>query len=136
MKLLRLRASTRSYLRRGSSRGRARAETGSITVVISAVVILLVVVASIGATVVMVYATQVRTSQAADLAALAGAQRAWLDEAGACPTAAAVAAEHRARVLSCTTDVFDVQVKVAIALPPPVSILGDVRAEARAGPPE
>lgn len=113
-----------------------RTQSGSITVVISAVVVFLMVTASVGASVVAVYATSVRTAQAADLAALAGAQRAWLDEADACPTAATIASEHRARLLTCHTDALDVQVSVAAGLPAPLSVLGEVQAEARAGPPE
>lgn len=111
-------------------------QSGSITVVVSAVVVLLVVVASMGAGVVAVFAAQVRASQAADLAALAGAQRAWLDPSDACPAALMIVKEHSARALDCFTDALDVQVRVAVDVPSPLRLLGEVRAVARAGPPE
>lgn len=109
---------------------------GSITVVIAVAISFVVLVAAVAACVVAVFASQVKASQAADLAALAGAQHSWLDQSAACPAAQRIATEHVARLVSCSTDAFDVQVQVAVALPAPLSRLGTVTAEARAGPPE
>jgi secretion/DNA translocation related TadE-like protein len=78
-----------------------------------------------------------RASAAADLAALAGADRALRRAPGsACPAAAAVASAGGAALTGCTTGVDgSVTVTVAVRLPAPWAALGTARASARAGRP-
>jgi secretion/DNA translocation related TadE-like protein len=78
-----------------------------------------------------------RASAAADLAALAGADRALGRATGsACPAAAAVAAAGGAALTGCTTGVDgSVTVTVAVRLPAPWASLGTAAASARAGRP-
>jgi secretion/DNA translocation related TadE-like protein len=115
---------------------RSMRSRGSITVVMASLITLIVMVCVAGAAAVSVFATQVRASQAADLAALAGAQNIWVDQSTACPSALVVAHEHGATVTACDAQDLDVQVAVSLTLPAPLSLLGEVRALARAGPPE
>ncbi len=88
-----------------------------------------------------VLATQVRVSQAADLAALSAAAKVWSGEAVACAEAGRIAAAHRVSVSQCRTDGLDVQVEVAAPPDLPVApIVPEARtlrvsAVARAGPP-
>ena len=78
-----------------------------------------------------------RAGAAADLAALAAADRTAGRAAGPpCPAAAAVAAVDGAAVSSCTVAPDgSVTVAVSVRLPPPWNRLGVARAQARAGRP-
>lgn len=81
-------------------------------------------------------ASQVRVSQAADLAALAGADKVLLDHAAACQAAAEIVARHRAQLVSCQVVGLDVQVQVSAPLAGVLAPMGHVGATARAGPPD
>jgi secretion/DNA translocation related TadE-like protein len=76
-----------------------------------------------------------RASSAADLAALAGADRALGRTDGApCSAAGAVARANQAALTSCAVSRDGaVSVEVAVRLPPPWHRLGVARARARAG---
>ena len=78
-----------------------------------------------------------RANAAADLAALAAADRTLGRIPGApCPAAAAVAAADGAAVSSCTVAPDgSVTVAVSVGLPSPLDRLGVARAQARAGRP-
>lgn len=81
-------------------------------------------------------AAQVRVSQAADLAALAGAEKAWLDRDAACEVASEIATRHQSEVVACQAVGLDVQVQVRARLTGALSGVGQVSATARAGPPD
>jgi secretion/DNA translocation related TadE-like protein len=74
-----------------------------------------------------------RAQAAADLAALAAAQRVVAGPGSACRAAADVAAAMRARVEGCVSERLDVVVTVAV--PVGVPIAAPAVATARAGPP-
>lgn len=69
--------------------------------------------------------------RAADLAALAGAQRSVSDAAVACAWARSVASANGARLTSCA--LADSSVRVAVAVPTTISLIPDPSATARAG---
>ncbi len=73
-----------------------------------------------------------RAQAAADLAALAAAQRLAAGPATACGHAKAVAAEMRINITGCAVDDLDVVVTTEVRLP--VGGWGSARAAARAGP--
>jgi secretion/DNA translocation related TadE-like protein len=75
-----------------------------------------------------------RAASAADLAALAGADRALEGSATACAAAAAIAAEHAARLVECRLAADVVEVTAAVPLPAALRALGPATARARAGP--
>ncbi len=77
-----------------------------------------------------------RAASAADLAALAAADRALEGNAAACAAAAAIAAEHAAVITTCRLDGDIVDVMAAFPLPAALRALGPARARARAGPAE
>jgi secretion/DNA translocation related TadE-like protein len=112
-----------------------------IVVMVIAMVAVLLAVAAVAAG---VAALQVRTSQAADLAALAGAEKALSGEVAACAEASRIAAAHGTSVQRCSWEGLDVQVHVSLPLRLPFSGAGvdppDVgwrlSAVARAGPPD
>jgi secretion/DNA translocation related TadE-like protein len=109
-----------------------------------------ILVLAFGAGVVLVVGamivTQVRVSQAADLAALAGARAAWSGTAVACAEAARIAEVQGARLEACERRGLDVQVTAVIVptLPSLFARVSDdpdgsgvvLRAVARAGPPD
>mgnify|MGYP001168852123 CR=1 FL=1 len=120
------------------SRGSA---TVLVLVVFFALAVLMLVVVVVGALI----STQVRASQAADLAALAGARRVWFGDAAACQEASRIAALHGAEVSHCERRGLDLQVSVAVHPPLPPFLTPApaessdrpvLRATARAGPPE
>jgi secretion/DNA translocation related TadE-like protein len=75
-----------------------------------------------------------RAASAADLAALAAADRALEGSAAACAAAAAIAAEHAAAITRCRLDGEIVEVTAAVVLPSALRALGPAMARARAGP--
>ncbi|MFJ3790651.1 Rv3654c family TadE-like protein [Kitasatospora sp. NPDC090091] len=79
-----------------------------------------------------------RAEAAADLAALAAADRLLLDPDGGCGRAVAIAAAQRATVVSCTVDREEDAVEVVAEIPVagvPVRLpVGPARARSRAGP--
>lgn len=118
------------------------ADHGSATVLVIAVVVLLSALTAVVIMVLALLAAQVRTSQAADLAALAGAEQAWFGSEAACREAGRIAAAHGAAVERCTWQGLDVQVHVVLTVAlPGVRAVGvgrqlHLRAIARAGPPD
>jgi secretion/DNA translocation related TadE-like protein len=118
-----------------------RADHGSATVLVITAILLLSVLAAAVMVVLALIATQVRASQAADLAALAGAEKAWFGSTEACREARRIAAVHGAGVERCTWQGLDVQVHVVVTVPvPQLRALShgqplQLRAVARAGPP-
>jgi secretion/DNA translocation related TadE-like protein len=105
-------------------------ERGSATVVAVAMVAVLLCVTGAGAYVGSVLTARHRAQAAADLAALAAAQRLPAGPAAACAQAAAVARAMRVGDAHCGVDGLDVVVTVAV----PVAFAGVARAAARAGP--
>ena len=77
-----------------------------------------------------------RAASAADLAALAAADRALEGSAVACAAAAAIAAEHAAVLTTCRLDGDIVDVTAAFPLPAALRAFGPATARARAGPAE
>ncbi|MGY1759966.1 Rv3654c family TadE-like protein [Geodermatophilus sp. SYSU D00805] len=118
-----------------SLRSRMSGERGSATVWVIA---LAGVLAAIGVAAVLVGAAVVgrhRATTAADLAALAGAERAVRGDPGACAVVGEVAGANGARLTACTVGDGAV-VEVAVAVPVRLGPLGVNRAgaRARAGP--
>jgi secretion/DNA translocation related TadE-like protein len=122
-------------------RFRALDDRGSATVFVLTAILLLSVLAVVVMVVLGLMSAQVRTSQAADLAALAGAEKAWFGSDVACQEATRIAAAHGATVERCTWQGLDVQVHVRVTpnLPQLRAFSNgrtvELRAVARAGPP-
>jgi secretion/DNA translocation related TadE-like protein len=120
------------------SRSRSRIKNddhGSVTVWLLAVGLVIVLVAAGLAMVGGAVVARHRAQAAADLAALAGAIRAWDGEATACDRAADVSARNGAALLACQLDELDVVVTVEV-VPDLLASHGAARASARAGPTE
>ncbi|MEU4419522.1 Rv3654c family TadE-like protein [Actinoplanes sp. NPDC024001] len=71
---------------------------------------------------------------AADLGALAGAQRAIEGEGAACAQAARYAAANGARMTRCTVSGLEIVIRVEVAVNPLPGVSGVAEAAARAGP--
>lgn len=111
-------------------------DRGSASVLAIAAVVAVALIGTVAVWVTLVGASQMRVSQAADLAALAGAEKAWLDRRAACDVAAEIAARHQAQLVDCQAVGLDVQVRVRAPLTGALARMGSVSATARAGPPE
>lgn len=131
-----------SALRRGADRGRC--DEGSGTVLVLAVVAVVMVLAGLVAALASAQGARARAQTAADLAALAGAQRVAtpggipldagaVDGADPCATARDVAARNGAGLRSCTAGVDGV-VEVTVAGRGGVMQGPAATASARAGP--
>ncbi|MFB8240581.1 Rv3654c family TadE-like protein [Kitasatospora purpeofusca] len=118
-------------------RGR-RSDTGSATVWLLAGVLLGCVAFTAALSLGVVVGARHRAESAADLAALAAADRLLVDADGGCARARAVAAAQAAAVVSCTADLPADAVEVVAEVPVtglPVRLpVGPARARARAGP--
>jgi secretion/DNA translocation related TadE-like protein len=113
--------------------GRRPGDEGSVTVwVLCAGLVIVLIAAGIAVTGAAVVARH-RAQAAADLAALAGAMRAWDGESAACERAADVGTANDARLVACRLDGFDVIVTVEVA-PSLLGHAGVARVSARAGP--
>ncbi|MGW6913406.1 Rv3654c family TadE-like protein [Kitasatospora sp. NPDC054939] len=120
--------------------GKRQPDGGSATIWLLAVGLLGCAV--FGATLALgaVVAARHRAESAADLAALAAADRLLLDADGGCARAAGIAGAHRAALVRCTVepavDAVEVVVEVPVTgLPRSIPVLlGPARARARAGP--
>ncbi len=75
-----------------------------------------------------------RAASAADLAALAGADRALEGPTVACAVAASIAAEHAVQLVECRLAGDVVDVTTAVSLPAGLRAIGPATARARAGP--
>ncbi|WP_337352789.1 Rv3654c family TadE-like protein [Mycobacteroides chelonae] len=117
-----------------SQRWNPRAEEGSATIVAAAIIVVLLALTAGGAAVGSAVVARHRAQAAADLSALAGAQRALYGTVSACAEATVVARRTGAAVTSCMVDDLDVVVAVSV----PVMLgrfgMGPARAAARAGP--
>ena len=109
-------------------------ESGLGTILVLAVVSLLLAVLggvlALGQTLIARH----RVASAADLAALAAADRGLEGSAAACAAAAAIAAEHAAVITTCRLDGDIVDLMAAFPLPAALRALGPATARARAGP--
>ncbi|MFC5665052.1 Rv3654c family TadE-like protein [Kitasatospora misakiensis] len=118
-------------------RGR-RPDTGSATVWLLAGVLLGCVAFTAALSMGVVVGARHRAESAADLAALAAADRLLVDADGGCGRAGAVAAAQAATVVSCTADLradaVEVVAEVPVAGLPLRLSVGPARARARAGP--
>lgn len=109
-------------------------ERGSAVVVVAlALVGLVVCVAGVVLLIGVAAVGHARASSAADLAALAGADRLAAGRAGACAHAARVARHNRARLVSCVVTADSCTVVVEMPYTGPLHRLGAARGEARAG---
>jgi secretion/DNA translocation related TadE-like protein len=115
-----------------SRRRVGRDDSGSGVVWVMAMTGLVAFVAAGLVLMVEVRAVRAQAATAADLAALAAAGRD--DPAQACAAAAAVALAQEARLVSCLTDGFTVDVVVSVPLVGPLAGFPDVSVRARAGP--
>ncbi|MER6359407.1 Rv3654c family TadE-like protein [Kitasatospora sp. NPDC001527] len=115
-----------------------RADTGSATVWLLACALLGCLACTAGLSVGAVVGARHRAESAADLAALAAADRLLLDADGGCARAEAVAAAQEAAVVSCAVDraadAVEVVARVPVAGLPLRLAGGPARARARAGP--
>jgi secretion/DNA translocation related TadE-like protein len=107
-----------------------RGEAGSASVMVIAAGALLSVLALAAGLVATGLTAHRQAVRAADLAALAGAQRSLVDQAAACETARVVAASNGAELSDCTLEPSALRVEVSV---PTVGLLPVVIASARAG---
>ncbi|WP_078292523.1 Rv3654c family TadE-like protein [Mycobacterium sp. D16R24] len=111
-----------------------RADNGSATIVAVAMMAVLLALTAGCAAVGEAVVARHRAQAAADLSALAGAQRALYGTAPACAEATVAARRMGAAVTNCTVEDLDVVVAVAV----PVMLgrfgVGQARVAARAGP--
>jgi secretion/DNA translocation related TadE-like protein len=109
-------------------------ERGSGTVLVLAVIAVVLTVLggamALGSTLIARH----RAASAADLAALAAADRVLEGSVSACAAAAVIVAEHAAELVECRLAGDIVEVTVAVALPVTLQGLGPATARARAGP--
>ena len=112
-----------------------RADRGSGTVLVLCVASLVATAAAVLVALGSVAVARHRAASAADLAALAAADRALQGTAAACVSAGAVTAAVSARLLSCRLDGADAVVVVEVRPAGPLRAWGAARGVARAGPP-
>jgi len=118
-------------------------DAGSASVLAACLISVLVLVAGVAGLIGGLVATRARAQSAADLAALAGADRALWSAEEACAAASTIAQRNGARIIDCGVNVLDVVVTVEIPLPVAVARVmsvvggtaGALRAHSRAGPP-
>ncbi|MFF8769711.1 Rv3654c family TadE-like protein [Kitasatospora sp. NPDC015120] len=115
-----------------------RADTGSATVWLLAFVLLGCLACTAALSVGAVVGARHRAESAADLAALAAADRLLLDADGGCRRAEAVAAAQAATMVACAVDREEDAVEVVAQVPvtglPPRLPVGPALGRARAGP--
>ncbi|MEV6972040.1 Rv3654c family TadE-like protein [Kitasatospora sp. NPDC093806] len=123
---------------RAAAAGGRGADTGSATVWLLACALLGCVAFTAALSVGVAVGARHRAEAAADLAALAAADRLLLDADGGCARAGAVAAAQGASVVSCTVDreadAVEVVAEVPVAGLPVRLPVGPATARARAGP--
>lgn len=123
--------------RRARLRGLDR-DAGSATIWVLGAISLIVLVAAVTTIRVAAVVVRHRAESAADLAALAGAQRIGAG-GGSCPAAAAIARRNGARLVACSTILAPdlrsgtVTARVSITVRLPLAGTQDVTASARAG---
>ncbi|SOB83218.1 Rv3654c family TadE-like protein [Streptomyces sp. 1331.2] len=123
---------------RAAAAGGRGPDTGSATVWLLALAVLGTAVFAGTIAVGSVVAARHRAESAADLAALAAADRLLLDEDGGCARAAGIAAAQGASLVSCavdqSADAVEVVAEVRVGGLPARLSVGPARARARAGP--
>lgn len=112
---------------------RGRSDEGSSTVLVLGFVTVLLLVGGMVASVACLAAARHQAEAAADLAALAGAGRAFEGEAAACAAARHVVDAQEGELLRCRLDGADVLVEVGVRPPGGLGALGLVRGRAKAG---
>ncbi|MER7580740.1 Rv3654c family TadE-like protein [Kitasatospora sp. NPDC097691] len=127
----------RARTERATAGGRGP-DTGSATVWLLALAMLGTAVFAATIAIGSVVAARHRAESAADLAALAAADRLLLDADGGCARAAGIAGAQGADLVSCTVDrsadAVDVVAEVKVGRLPVRVLVGPARARARAGP--
>jgi secretion/DNA translocation related TadE-like protein len=113
---------------------RSWTDTGSGTVLVLALAAVLALVGTLLAGVAAVAVARHRAASAADLAALAAADRALAGRVPACAAARRAAAAVAAGLLSCRLDRDVADVVVVLRPPGPLGGLGQATSRARAGP--
>jgi secretion/DNA translocation related TadE-like protein len=116
------------------SRRPTAADRGSATVLVLALAGVLAVLAGLAATVGAVAVARHRAASAADLAALAAADRVLAGAVIACAAAGRVASDAAGVLESCRLTGEDVEVVVAVRPGGPVGSWGMARSHSRAGP--
>jgi secretion/DNA translocation related TadE-like protein len=111
-----------------------RSERGSGTVWMVALIAVVGVFSVFGLALGQAMTARHRAGAAADLAALAAADRALEGPRAACDRARVVAAAHGARLLDCALDGEVSDVRVEIEVPAALVTLAPARVRARAGP--
>ena len=114
---------------------RLRGCRGSASLFVVTAALMLTAVALLVMAAMTIMATQTRVSQAADLAALAGAE-AVFSTSEPCAQSARIANANQSQLESCDIRALDVQVAVSAVPPVPGGRHLIVRATARAGPPD
>lgn len=121
-------------------------DVGAATIMVLGVLLLMCVAALVAAFALTLLTEHTRVAQAADLAALAGAERVWDGAGPACTEARRIAAAQGATLAACRTDGLDVQVTAELTPTLPAWLTNPggrdsesplvVTAQARAGPPD
>ena len=115
-------------------RPRPAGDTGAVAVLVVALAAVLALVGSTVSALAAVAVARQRAAATADLAALAGAQRALQGPAEACRRAAEIAVANAATVLHCRLSGDTVEVVVEVRPPGRLGQLGAASSRARAGP--
>lgn len=128
----------RARTARAAATGGYGPDAGSATVWLLALAMLGTAVFAATITVAAAVAARHRAESAADLAALAAADRLLLDQDGGCGRAVGIASAQGAAVVSCTVDrsadAVEVVAEVRVGGLPVRLPIGPARARARAGP--
>jgi secretion/DNA translocation related TadE-like protein len=111
-----------------------RDDAGFVTVAVAGLLLVLLSVTSLVAVLGAVGVARHRAAAAADLAALAAAERALEGPSAACTAAATVARRQSARLTSCSLDGLEAWVEVTVRPPGRVGLMGEARARSHAGP--
>lgn len=120
---------------RGSGHGGQRAQRGAGTVLVLAVVLVVMVVVQAVAVLAAGQTARHRAAAAADLAALAGAQRLSFGAGDPCADAGRIARANGAALRDCVVDGTEVEVQVRVEVTSALPWLPAQDRRARAGPP-
>jgi secretion/DNA translocation related TadE-like protein len=109
-------------------------DRGAASIFVLAVGLVLVALGLAGAAVGSARVARHQARNAADLGALAGAQRTVESETVACAEAARYVSANGARLTGCTVSGFEIVIRVEVAVQPLPGMSGVATAAARAGP--
>ena len=115
------------------ARRRCRGERGVAGILVLSLTAVLALVGAVSATLAVVAVARQRAAAAADLSALAAAERSTLGPAAACDHARAVAGAAGARLLRCSVRGDVAEVVAEVRPPGRLGMLGAATARARAG---